>query len=124
MVHYNNPTRSAVVVLKALGKPNHEITGVTGVEKRTINSIYARAIERGFDPSLRPLKLEEKHLEDAHRSGQPSKQSKVAQKVVNTPRRIQYLSCYSVTSLKEGRLQENQANEEAWVNEADEGGSI
>ncbi|USP75525.1 hypothetical protein yc1106_02799 [Curvularia clavata] len=73
MVYHDNSTRAAVVVLKAIGKPNHEITGLTGVEKRTINSIYARAIERGFDPGLRPLQLEDKHLEDAHRSGRPSK---------------------------------------------------
>ncbi|ORY19473.1 hypothetical protein BCR34DRAFT_471925, partial [Clohesyomyces aquaticus] len=98
---YNNPTRSAVVVLKALGKPNHKITRVTRVKKRTINSIYARAIKQGFDPSLQPLKLEEKHLEDAHRSGRPSKQSEVAQKVVNTVRTDRYgreKSCANIAS--------------------------
>ncbi|CAN9422183.1 unnamed protein product [Alternaria alternata] len=119
MVYHNNSTRAAVVVLKAIGKPNHEITGLTGVEKRTINSIYARAIERGFDPGLRPLQLEDKHLEDAHRPGRPSKQSTVSQQVVDT-----CLSMYSQASLKRGRLQEDQADEEAWVDEADEGGTI
>jgi transposase len=102
MVYHDNSTRAAVVVLKAIGKPNHEITGLTGVEKRTINSIYARAIERGFDPGLRPLQLEDKHLEDAHRPGRPSKQSTVSQQVVDTVRTDRYgreKSCADIAGL-------------------------
>ena len=102
MVYHDNSTRAAVVVLKAIGKPNHKITGLTRVEKRTINSIYARAIERGFDPGLRPLQLEDKHLEDAHRPGRPSKQSTVSQQVVDTVRTDRYRrekSCADIAGL-------------------------
>jgi hypothetical protein len=102
MVYHDNSTRAAVVVLKAIGKPNHEITGLTGVEKRTINSIYARAIERGFNPGLRPLQLEDEHLEDAHRPGRPSKQSTVSQQVVDTVRTDRYRrekSCADIAGL-------------------------
>ena len=83
-------TRALIVAYKADGKTNHEITGMTGAEKRTINSIYARAIERGFDPAVRPLKLENKHVEDAPRTGRPSKQQQAFEKVVNLVRRDRY----------------------------------
>jgi len=83
-------TRALIITLKATGKPNDEITGLTGISKRTINSIFARAIERGFDPCQRPLKLLNKYLEDSHRSGRPSKQDEVAQKVVNSVRTDRY----------------------------------
>lgn len=52
IVYYDNSTCAAVVVLKAIGKLNYKITGLTRVKKRTINSIYARAIKRGFNLSL------------------------------------------------------------------------
>ena len=73
MVVFNLATRALIIAYKADGKTNQEITGMTGAEKRTINSIYARAIERGFDPAVRPLKLENKHVEDALRTGRPPK---------------------------------------------------
>jgi transposase len=102
IVCHDNSTRATVIVLKAIGKPNHEITGLTRVKKRTINSIYARAIKRGFNPGLQPLQLEDKHLEDAHRSRRPSKRSTVSQQVVDTVRTNQYgreKSCANIASL-------------------------
>ena len=69
-------TRALIVTLKAgIGdKPmkTADISYITRVPKRTIQSIYARAIERGFDPAERPVKLLNRHLEDAPRSGRPS----------------------------------------------------
>jgi transposase len=53
MVVFDLATRALIIAYKADGKTNQEITEMTGVEKRTINSIYARAIERGFDPAIR-----------------------------------------------------------------------
>lgn len=50
-------TRAMIVAFKADGKSNADITKLTGVEKRTINPIYARAIERGFNPNQRPLQI-------------------------------------------------------------------
>ena len=52
MVYHDNSTRAAVVVLKAIGKLNYKITELTRVKKRTINSIYTRAIKRGFNLGL------------------------------------------------------------------------
>ncbi|KAH6973228.1 hypothetical protein EDB80DRAFT_743244 [Ilyonectria destructans] len=47
-------TRALVVTLKAPGgatKTSLEISALTGLAVRTINSIYARAIQRGFEPN-------------------------------------------------------------------------
>ena len=47
-------TRALIVALKSPfgGKLTNKIYKKTGVKKRTINDIYARAIQRGFDPNL------------------------------------------------------------------------
>lgn len=52
-------TRALVVALKAPcgGKTSAEIAALTGLSPRTVNSIYARAVERGFDPHQLPLTL-------------------------------------------------------------------
>ncbi|ORY10964.1 hypothetical protein BCR34DRAFT_336222 [Clohesyomyces aquaticus] len=80
MAPYENSTRAIVVCLKATGKSSKEVSAISGIPTRTVNSIYARAIERGFEPCERPMKLLDKHLEDAPRSGRPSKQTNVSQK--------------------------------------------
>ncbi|KAF7573029.1 hypothetical protein PtrM4_079340 [Pyrenophora tritici-repentis] len=112
-------TRALIIAYKADGKTNQEITRLTGVEKRTINSIYARAIERGFDPALRPIKLENKHVEDVSRSGRPLKQQEAFEKVSRWPG---YLSLHAVESTQKSRIQEDKANKETWVDETDKEG--
>ena len=43
-------TRAYIVALKVeSSKTSGEIAGLVGVSQRTVNLIYARAIERGFD---------------------------------------------------------------------------
>ncbi|KAJ6276523.1 hypothetical protein J3E71DRAFT_348000 [Bipolaris maydis] len=75
----------------ATSKGNKKITDLTGIEKRTLNKIYARAIERGFDPAERPLNLRDEHVQDASRSGRPSKQTEdTSSAVVLTVRRDHY----------------------------------
>jgi transposase len=76
---YDVSTRAAVLVLKSPsgGKSTPEIEGIIGIPKSTINRIYARAIERGFDPNTRPLIIKDAYLEDAPRSGRPTKQTEV-----------------------------------------------
>jgi hypothetical protein len=70
-------TRALVVALKApcTGKSTNEVVEVTGLSTRQVNRIYSRAIERGFEPNSLPLILRNEHLEDAPRSGRPSKQT-------------------------------------------------
>lgn len=65
-----------IVCLKALGeKSTADIAQLVGASTRVVNQIYARAKQRGFDPAQRPLVIKNEHIEDAARSGRPSKQS-------------------------------------------------
>ncbi|KAF4414769.1 hypothetical protein FACUT_13982 [Fusarium acutatum] len=69
-------TRALVVTLKAPaggGKTSREIESITGIPRRTVDSIYAKAIKRGFEPNERPLRILNSLVEDGQRSGRPSK---------------------------------------------------
>ncbi|KAM5345573.1 hypothetical protein ACJ41O_005222 [Fusarium nematophilum] len=79
-------TRALVVSLKApcSGKTTAEVVAITGLSKRTVNDIYARAIARGFDPNQIPLIIRNSYLEDAHRSGRPKKQTEEAKEAILT----------------------------------------
>jgi transposase len=70
-------TRAIIVFLKSPfgGKTTPEIAGQLEISPRTVNSIYARAIQRGFDPNYKPFTLKPEHVQDAPRSGRPSKQT-------------------------------------------------
>lgn len=68
--------RSAVITLKATGKTTKETAYLTGVSQRSVNEIYARAIQRGFDAAIHPLNLKDIHLQDDPRSGRPRKDTK------------------------------------------------
>ena len=68
-------TRASILTLKALGKTNADITYVTGFNESTVRSILAKAIQRGFDPSIRPILILNSYVEDASRSGRPKKQT-------------------------------------------------
>ena len=86
-------TRALIVGLKSpsVGKKTSEIARITGVPARTINSIYARAIKRGFEPNELPLDLQPFYLEDAPRSGRPSKQrADIKEKIEEKVRRDRY----------------------------------
>jgi transposase len=69
--------RAIIVYLKSPfgGKTTNEIAGQLEIPIRTINDIYARAIKRGFDPNYKPFTLKPEHVQDASRSGRPSKQT-------------------------------------------------
>ncbi|KAK2471173.1 hypothetical protein H9L39_17404 [Fusarium oxysporum f. sp. albedinis] len=77
-------TRAFVVSLKApcSGKTTNEVAEITGLSTRQVNRIYARAIERGFDPNIRPLILRDAYLEDPPRTGRPKKQTDEVQAVI------------------------------------------
>lgn len=79
-----------VVGLKATGKSSKGVSAISGILTRTVNSIYARAIEQGFESFERPMRLLDRHLEDTSRPVRPSKQTTVSQKVVDTVRTDRY----------------------------------
>ncbi|OBT70526.1 hypothetical protein VF21_10464, partial [Pseudogymnoascus sp. 05NY08] len=74
-------TRALIVTLKSPvgGKTTAEVAEKTGLSSRQVNKIYARAIERGFDPNHTPLTLRDEWLQDAPRSGRPLKRTTIAQ---------------------------------------------
>jgi transposase len=70
-------TRATVVALRSPlgGNTSAEVAAKTGLSVRSVNRIYARAIERGFEPNQSPLVIQDEWLEDAPRSGRPTKQT-------------------------------------------------
>ncbi|EDN06635.1 predicted protein [Histoplasma mississippiense (nom. inval.)] len=70
-------TRALVVALKSpyIAKTTTEIMNITNLSARQINRIYARAFERGFNPDLLYLTIRDEFLQDAPRSGRPTKQT-------------------------------------------------
>ena len=68
-------TRALIVTLRSPigGKTSKEIAAITGVPKRTVDSIYARAIQHGFKPNQLPLTIKDDILRDSPRSGRPKK---------------------------------------------------
>ncbi|KAF2469530.1 uncharacterized protein BDR25DRAFT_288436, partial [Lindgomyces ingoldianus] len=86
--NHNIATRALVVALKSpsVGKTTQQVVLITGLLKRTIDSIYGRAIKRGFDPNAVPLVIKDEYLEDAPRSGRLNKQtSEVQQSLTQKP---------------------------------------
>lgn len=69
-------TRAAVVSLKSSGRlTSTEVSAAIGLSVRQVDRIYAKAISRGFDPQLRPIKITDAFVADAPRSGRPRKQT-------------------------------------------------
>src|SRR3954451_11096701 len=85
-------TRAAIVALKAIGgKSTPEVACLFGISKSSVNRIYAKAIERGFDPNVLPIVLKKEHIDDALRSGRPTKQTdEVKDLIASKVRRDRY----------------------------------
>jgi transposase len=65
--------RVTVVALRAYTtKTSSEIAKIVDLSITTVNHIYARAIERGFDPIH--TKISDEYVQDARRSGRLTKQ--------------------------------------------------
>lgn len=63
-------TRAQIVALKECGVSNDDISKRTGVCRRQIQYMWAKAVNRGWQPGM---KLEDAHLKDAKRPGRPKK---------------------------------------------------
>ena len=70
-------TRALIVTLKSLvgGKTSAQIYEETSISIRQINRIYARAIERRFEPNFRLFTLKDEWLKDTPRSSRLLKQT-------------------------------------------------
>ncbi|KAJ5593304.1 hypothetical protein N7537_010208 [Penicillium hordei] len=67
--------RAMIVTCKATGLSTTTISELSGFSTRTVNRVYERALENGFDPDSRPWNISEAMLADAPRSGRPTKQT-------------------------------------------------
>jgi len=66
-------TRASVVTLKAFGFSTSHIAAQTKISPRTIDAIFKRAKDAGFDPEARPLVIRDTYLQDLPRTGRPNK---------------------------------------------------
>ena len=98
MAPYDISTRALIISLKATRKSSNKINYLTKIPTQTINLIYGRAIMRGFDPAQQPLHIKDSYLENAPRSGRPSKQVNAAKKIVYTIRTNRYRQEKSYTN--------------------------
>ena len=69
----NSATRASIVTLKATGQRSDDMACMFGVTRRAVDKIYARAIDRGFDPAVRPMRVPDEYIDDTPRSGRPKK---------------------------------------------------
>ena len=77
MVYTDIVTRALVVTLKLPlgGRTTVEIAEKTGLNPRTINRIYTKAIERRFDLNQLPLIIKDEYLKDILHSRRLTKQT-------------------------------------------------
>ncbi|KAF1981362.1 hypothetical protein K402DRAFT_386648, partial [Aulographum hederae CBS 113979] len=73
MPSYDIATRAQALTLKLFGFSNAQIESTTGIQPRTLNNIYRKAISRGLNPQ-ESTKILDYHIEDGSRSGRPTKQ--------------------------------------------------
>ncbi|USP76944.1 hypothetical protein yc1106_04218 [Curvularia clavata] len=117
-------TCALIVTLKSpfVGKTTTQVSELTGIPPRTINAIYGRACERGYEPNARIVKLRLEYLEDAPRSGRTREQEVVQEEVLQRSSQSRRVVYHCVESTQGSRIQQDQADEEAWVDEEDETG--
>ena len=51
MPSYDITTRAQALTLKLAGFSNADIESITGIQQRTVNAIYYKALKRGYNPS-------------------------------------------------------------------------
>lgn len=77
-------TRAQVVTLKSFTtKTTREIAVITGLSVATVNRVYAQAIQRGYDHHADPM-IRDVFVQDAPRSGRPSKQTETTKELVTS----------------------------------------
>lgn len=75
--------RGAVLALKASTTwSSTEISAVLGLSVRQVNRIYSRSLKNGFDPSVRPLQINNSFVSDRPRSGRPKKRTEEVEQAI------------------------------------------
>lgn len=87
----NSATRASIMTLKATSQRSDDVAYMFGVTRRAVDKIYARAINRGFDPAVRPIRVPNECINNAPRSGRPKKQTKaIVSRIIQKVRRNRY----------------------------------
>ncbi|OPB47158.1 hypothetical protein A0O28_0072820 [Trichoderma guizhouense] len=91
-MEHNNPMsreksdeamRGAILALKASTTwSSSEISAVLGLSVRQVNRIYSRCLKNGFDPSVRPLQINNSFVSDRLRSGRPKKRTEEVEQAI------------------------------------------
>jgi hypothetical protein len=68
MVFYQIATRAQALAMKAMGATLQQIQNVTFIKRRTLQYLFTKAANRGWNPVTNPLVLDG-HVVDAPRSG-------------------------------------------------------
>ncbi|KAF5852529.1 hypothetical protein GGP41_007961 [Bipolaris sorokiniana] len=70
-------TRTLIIALKSppIGKNTSQVAVLTSVNPRTVDRIYSRAIAAGFKPNELPIKILPHYVQDAPKTGRPTKQA-------------------------------------------------
>ncbi|KAL9096017.1 MAG: hypothetical protein Q9165_001539 [Trypethelium subeluteriae] len=121
---YDISQRSLVVGLRAIGYSATQVSFYTGISARTATNIFNKACSRGFDPTSRPLDIKDEYLKDAPKSGRPRKDGSNVKKKHNAKP-----NGYGLSSIPDSPTQnasqimpqDDETNEEAWLDEVDEG---
>ncbi|KAL6818280.1 hypothetical protein GGI42DRAFT_3574 [Trichoderma sp. SZMC 28013] len=75
--------RGAILALKASTTwSSSEISAVLGLSVRQVNRIYSRSLKNGFDPSVRPLQINNTFVSDRPRSGRPKKRTEEVEQAI------------------------------------------
>lgn len=67
--------RASILAFLSVGKTATEVAELLQIPVRTVRSIFARAVKRGFEPNHRPLEILDSFILDAPRTGRPRKQT-------------------------------------------------
>ncbi|KAF3398135.1 hypothetical protein F1880_006348 [Penicillium rolfsii] len=112
--------RVTVVALRAYTtKTSKEIAKIVDLSVSTVNRIYARAIERGFDPTH--TKIIDKYVEDSPRASRPSKQDPKTINHILSKVRLDRFGREKTCADLAGLPTQNEAYEEALTDEEDAG---
>ncbi|KAG9379215.1 HTH-Tnp-Tc3-2 multi-domain protein [Pyrenophora tritici-repentis] len=101
---------------KALGE-----FGDGGVVSVRVVEYKVPKLDGGFKPNELPIKILPHHVQDAPKPGRPAKQAEeVKEQIFQQSPRSRNLCLYRLEGVESSRIQEDQANEEAWVDTGDE----
>ncbi|KXN73268.1 hypothetical protein CONCODRAFT_77460 [Conidiobolus coronatus NRRL 28638] len=76
---------------------------MSGKTCSTVNRIYSKALERGFEPNVLPVCLKLEHLQDGPRSGRPVMADQhIQEAVINKAKEVHSERALNLNAISEG----------------------